>query len=225
MLTGLFDSLLVGFEGIIPLRKWIRAVLKSLEGFKGIKFGPSLKPNPIGRLKFYLKVQTGFEGFGYGFSLMPKTFGRLQFSCKVQLKARDRPFQGRELPSMVSTEWVSLVATESPSPTVVAKSPSSLVSKVWLDALAFMDDEPPESIAGDGLDPLSVHVINECIGNAVDGSRSDRSTSGLGSSKATLLSKVILARQIAMVSTPVSQVVNSVSSMVAIFPTSHQCRD
>jgi hypothetical protein len=31
--------------------------------------------------------------------------------------------------------------------------------------------------------------------------------------------------QIAIVSTPVSQAVNSVSSTVAIFPTSHQCRD
>jgi hypothetical protein len=54
--------------------------------------------------------------------------------------------------------------------------------KVRLDALAFMDDEPPKSITGDGLDPLSVRVIGKCIGNAIDGSRFGRSTSGLGSS-------------------------------------------
>jgi hypothetical protein len=76
---------------------------------------------------------------------------------------------------MVSTEWVS-------SPAVVLESPSSPVSKVRLDALAFMDDEPPKSITGDGLDPLSVRVIGKCIGNAIDGSRFGRSTSGLGSS-------------------------------------------
>ena len=156
---------------------------------------------------------------------MPKTSGRRKFSCKVQLKDWDRPFQGMELPSMVSSEWVSLVALESPSPAVVSESPSLLVSEVRLDALAFMDDEPPESLAGNSLDPLSVHVIGECIGIAIDGSRSGRSASGLGSSVAALLSEVMPVWQIATVNALVSQVLNSVSSTVAIFPASPLCND
>ena len=55
VLTGLFEGLLVGFEGI-PLIKRIRAVLKSLDGFKGIGFRPSINPNPSGCLKFFHKV-------------------------------------------------------------------------------------------------------------------------------------------------------------------------
>jgi hypothetical protein len=50
VLTGLLEGFLIGFEGI-PLRKWIRAALKSLVGIKGIGFGPSLKPNFARRLK------------------------------------------------------------------------------------------------------------------------------------------------------------------------------
>jgi hypothetical protein len=127
---------------------------------------------------------------------------------------------------MVSIEWVSSVASESPSLAVVPESPSSLVFEVWLDALVFMDDEPPESLVGDGLDPLSVRVIGECIGKAVDGFRSSRSASGLGSSLvAALLLEVMLVQQIATMSTPVSQAVNSVSSTVAIFRASPLCSD
>jgi hypothetical protein len=95
VLTWLFEGLLVGFEGI-PLRKRVRAVLKSLDGFKGIEFGPSLKPNPSGHLKCFRKAQTGFEGFGLGLSRKPKTSGRLKSSHKVQLRDHDRPFQGKE---------------------------------------------------------------------------------------------------------------------------------
>jgi hypothetical protein len=37
VLTGLLEGFLTGFEAI-PLRKWIRATLKSLDGLKGIGF-------------------------------------------------------------------------------------------------------------------------------------------------------------------------------------------
>jgi hypothetical protein len=59
VLTGLLEGFLKGLEAI-PLRKRIRAALKRLEGLKGNKFGPSLKPKSIGRFKS-------------GISLMPKT--------------------------------------------------------------------------------------------------------------------------------------------------------
>jgi hypothetical protein len=62
----LFEGLLAGFEGI-PLRKRIRAVLKSLDGFKGIGFGPSLKPNPIGVLGFFLRCKLALRALGMGF--------------------------------------------------------------------------------------------------------------------------------------------------------------
>ena len=45
-------------------------------------FGPSLKPNSVGHLKF---GQLGFKGFSFGFSLKPKTAGRLKLSCKAQV--------------------------------------------------------------------------------------------------------------------------------------------
>jgi hypothetical protein len=108
LLIGLLEGLLAGFEGI-PLRKWIRTVLNCMGGFKGIGFGRYLMPNLDGRPK----------GVGFGFSLKPRASRHLKFSRKVQLKNRDRPFEGRELPSMVSSEWVSLVTSESPSPVVV----------------------------------------------------------------------------------------------------------
>ena len=63
VLTGLLEGFLTGFEAI-PLRKWIRAALKSLDGLKGIGFGPSLKPKSVGHFKL-------------GISLKPKSPGRL----------------------------------------------------------------------------------------------------------------------------------------------------
>jgi hypothetical protein len=167
VLTGLLEGLLARVDGI-PLRKWIRPVLNCMGGLKGIGFGCFLKPNLAGCPK----------GVGSGFSLKPKVSGFLKFFRKVQLKNRDRSFEGRELPSMVSSEWVSLVTPE---------SPSSLVPEIRLSMLVSLDDAHPKSFAGDGLDTLSMHAIGLSIGTAVDGSRFGRNALGLGSSSEAML--------------------------------------
>ena len=74
--------------------KRIRSVLNCMGGFKGIGSGCFLKPNLVGCPK----------GVGSRFSLKPKASGCLKFFHKVHLKNRDRPFKGRDIPSMVSTE-------------------------------------------------------------------------------------------------------------------------
>ena len=101
VLTRLLEGFLIGFEGI-PLRKQIRAALKSLVGLKGIGFGPSLKPNFARHLK---SRRIGFKGFSFGFSLKAKTVGRLKPSRKAQALPLmvSLPVDSSE----VSMEWVS----------------------------------------------------------------------------------------------------------------------
>ena len=113
---------------------------------------------------------------------------------------------GRESLSMIP---------ESPSPTVVPESSLSPVSELRLGMFVSSDVAHPEYFVGDGLDPLSVHGFGE-DGTAIDGSRSGRNASGLGSSsEAALLSDSSLVQLIDMVRSP-SQAVNSVLSAVAI---------
>ena len=102
----------------------------------------------------------------------------------------------------MSSEWVSSVVPESLSPVVGPESPSPVVGlesplvavglkspSPAMGVPVFIDDVPLESLAGDGMDPLSVRIIGESFGTTVDGSRSGRSTSGLDSSpEAALLS-------------------------------------
>jgi hypothetical protein len=74
--------------------KRIRYVLNCMCGFKGIGSGHFLKPNLIGHPK----------GVSSVFSLKPKASRCLKLFHKVQLKNQDRPFEGKELLSMVSSE-------------------------------------------------------------------------------------------------------------------------
>ena len=90
------DGFLIGFEAI-PLRKRIRAALKSLEGLKGIGFGPSLKPKSAGCFKSRI-------------SLKPKTPGRFKPSRKLQVLT---PMASLQVGSpKVSTEWISSLPLE-----------------------------------------------------------------------------------------------------------------
>jgi hypothetical protein len=106
VLTGLLEGFVSGFEGI-PLRKRIRAALKSLEGLKGIEIGPSLKLNSVGCLN---SSWAGFKGFGFGFFLKPKTTGHLKPSRKAQVLLSMVSLSVGS--SEVSTEWVSSLIPE-----------------------------------------------------------------------------------------------------------------
>jgi hypothetical protein len=84
---------------------------------------------------------------------------------------------------MVSSEWVSVATPDSPLPVVVlVQSFLSRLFELQLGTLVSSDNAHPESLVGDGLDRLLVRAISESIGTAIDGSRSGRNTSGLGSS-------------------------------------------
>lgn len=72
ILTGLLEGFLAGIEGI-PLRKKIRAVLKSLKGYKG-----------------------------FGFVFSPKPTWRPKHSCKGQMKVRTKPLHGRMVSLLAS---------------------------------------------------------------------------------------------------------------------------
>lgn len=77
--SGLLEGLLNGPEGI-PVRKRVRAVLKILNGSKGIGVGPSLLPISTGRVKGLPKMQLGLKGFGLWFPLKSKRATRLKSS-------------------------------------------------------------------------------------------------------------------------------------------------
>jgi hypothetical protein len=113
------------------------------------------------------------------------------------------------------------VTPESPSPAVASESPLSPVPEIQLGTLVSSDDAHPKSYAGNGLD-TSVRAISKSIGTAVDGSRSSRNASGLGSSSEAMLSDSMPVQQIDTECTP-SQAVNSVSSAVAILLASLLC--
>jgi hypothetical protein len=132
VLTRLLEGFLLGFEGI-PLRKWIRAALKSLEGLKGIEIGPSLNPNSARRLN---SRWAGFKGFGFGFSLKPKTTGRLKPSRKVHVLLSMVSFLVGL--SEASMEWVSSLI---PKLAMVVPSYVLSVSVVWQGALVLTNGE------------------------------------------------------------------------------------
>jgi hypothetical protein len=68
VLIGLLENLLIGPDEL-PMRKRIRAVLKSL---KASKVGPSLVPTSTGRARGFHKVKLGLKGNGLGCPFKPK---------------------------------------------------------------------------------------------------------------------------------------------------------
>jgi hypothetical protein len=135
------------------------------------------------------------KGVSVGFSLKPKDSGCLKFHCKAQLKNQDGSFEGRELLSIVP---------KSPLPDVIPESPSSPVFECRLGS----------------LDPLLVRTFSKGIGTAVDGFKSERNASGLGSSSEAALLKSMSIQNFDTVSTP-----NSVSLAMAFLPASSLCSE
>jgi hypothetical protein len=92
--------------------------------------------------------------------------------------------------SLLHLLWVKSL----PSPVVGLESPSAVVGPKsplpTMGAPVFTNDVPPKSLAGDGMDPLSVRIIGESFGTTVDGFRFGGNALGLDSSlEAALLSK------------------------------------
>jgi hypothetical protein len=84
VVAGLLEGLLNRPEGI-SAHKQVKVVLKSLDGPKGFRLGPSFLPTSTGRVNGLRKVQASLTVVGVGFPLKSKRETRLKPSC------RDRP--------------------------------------------------------------------------------------------------------------------------------------
>jgi hypothetical protein len=127
------------------------------------------------RIRIVLKCLGGFKGIGFGCFLNPNLVGCPKgVGVGFSLKPKDSGRLKFHCKAQLKNRDGSFEGRELLS--MVLESPSSPVFECRLGS----------------LDPLSVRTFDEGIGTAVDGSKSGRNVSGLGSSLEAALLKSML---------------------------------